>query len=416
MNKYTFIKDLLENNKLNPSQKDRFLKLVSNELSLAEEKDNQIIQDINLLKKEVGLIPVKQTAKKDRIEQQVSYNDDNFKTEEKKVVPSNLPIYIDPKQLYKFLLAYNQDPILKTTCHLIDQNELDKIINIIGGTEYSYQKHLEKIIESYNVIEEKYFVNYRVKALIRGYLTGKNYKNQVIKSWSGDKIDINWNSLELIEWSKNNIGIPPNPDEDIVEKLENIGFEFNSFHSSVTNNQIKTLSELVIHFKYLFHLRSDNSLKEMIKKININEGWDEIIDFDLDHDDFWNNLELFTDVDKLKQAYEKIIRLIIEVQKRNNQEKPKVRLSFKELNNEIVFSIHHINSVYKKTVSNTLDKIGQAYFNLISKQINGLCDLKLKADFGNKQFAVINLWDGKPRKKTLIEKFPGVEHILIFKK
>ena len=54
MNKFSFIKQLLENEKFNVSQKDRFLKLVSNELESSEEIDNNIIRDIQLIKEKIG--------------------------------------------------------------------------------------------------------------------------------------------------------------------------------------------------------------------------------------------------------------------------------------------------------------------------------------------------------------------------
>jgi hypothetical protein len=53
---------------------------------------------------------------------------------------------------------------------------------------------------------------------------------------------------------------------------------------------------------------------------------------------------------------------------------------------------------------------------LIKKQINGLCNLRLKADFGGQQFAEINLWTGEDRESKLIPAFQGVEHIMEFPK
>jgi hypothetical protein len=53
---------------------------------------------------------------------------------------------------------------------------------------------------------------------------------------------------------------------------------------------------------------------------------------------------------------------------------------------------------------------------LINKQINGLCNLHLKADFGNRQFAEINIWNGKDRESKPINAFQGVEHIMEFPK
>lgn len=54
---------------------------------------------------------------------------------------------------------------------------------------------------------------------------------------------------------------------------------------------------------------------------------------------------------------------------------------------------------------------------IIEKQINGLCNLDLKADFSNNDFARINLWDGNLIKiQEKFDKFNGVEYILKFER
>ena len=50
MNKFSFVKQLLENEKFNSSQKERFFKLVSKELETAKHIDNQVLEDIQLIK------------------------------------------------------------------------------------------------------------------------------------------------------------------------------------------------------------------------------------------------------------------------------------------------------------------------------------------------------------------------------
>jgi hypothetical protein len=53
---------------------------------------------------------------------------------------------------------------------------------------------------------------------------------------------------------------------------------------------------------------------------------------------------------------------------------------------------------------------------LIENQINGLCDLHIRAKFENNQNYELNLWDGKERKAKLIPMFDGVQYLLILKK
>jgi len=110
--------------------------------------------------------------------------------------------------------------------------------------------------------------------------------------------------------------------------------------------------------------------------------------------------------------------MILDVVAKNNFEKPYVKLTLEELNDGMELSIHHKNSVFKKTIPNTLDRgaLGQTMSNLIKQQINGLCDLYLKADFGNSQFAEINIWNGEPIRSIPLNFFEGVEYKLKFKK
>jgi hypothetical protein len=127
-----------------------------------------------------------------------------------------------------------------------------------------------------------------------------------------------------------------------------------------------------------------------------------------------DNVEFFTDVDKLLQSYKKIISIIIDVSDIHRLDRPIVELSLNEVNNKVLFSIHHKNTTYKKTIKNTLERIGQKHSELIKNQINGLCNLYIQADFDNNEFARINLWDGKERNAEIIDKVIGVNYQLIF--
>jgi hypothetical protein len=234
--------------------------------------------------------------------------------------------------------------------------------------------------------------------------------------WTTDKIKITWGSLELKDWAKKYPGVPANPDDDVITNLENIGFEFDSISVNSGAKSIQTFSDLVIHFKHMFHLRSDNLLKDLILKKNIQKGWNNSILFEINHSDFWTNIELFCDVDKLIQSYVKIIEMILEVTKKNKLSKPVVKLKFKEEDDSIIFTIHHQNSKFKRTIQNIKEgRFGTKLTDLIKNQINGLCDFYVQADFDNNQFAKINLWNGEAIEPITLESYVGVEFILKFK-
>lgn len=182
------------------------------------------------------------------------------------------------------------------------------------------------------------------------------------------------------------------------------------------------MSDLVIYFKRLFHVRSDNSLKKIITDENKAKGWDKKVNFKIEDSNFPNNVEFFTDVDKLLQAYDRIIELILE--RTGTQEiKPEVRLSLFEKDNSVEFSILHECSVYGKTIKNTSERLGTKYKGLIAKQINGLCNFYVQADFECKKSYRIGIWDQpdlwirqKPQEKELTKSIGGVEHIFEIKK
>ena len=238
------------------------------------------------------------------------------------------------------------------------------------------------------------------------------------KAWSSENIGISWKSSELIEWCRNNVGMVPNPGINLINDTQNRGFLINNvIKSNLTGDRISSFSKLVIHFKSLFHIRGDNSLEQLILNINNKEGWNSKIEFEIKEVTFWRNLELFTDVDKLIQSYKTIIRLILEISIKVKMDKPKVELKFIEENNSsICFTILHKNSIYQKTLQNTINRVGETHSKLIKNQINGLCNLYLKADFGHNQYAEVNLWDGNDRMAVTLDNFHGVEYILKFEK
>ncbi|MEY4572729.1 MAG: hypothetical protein RLZ10_1977, partial [Bacteroidota bacterium] len=271
------------------------------------------------------------------------------------------------------------------------------------------------IVTAYEKHEKLYSAPFRTKALIRGYLTGKDYSGKEI-GWSSKSIKINWSSLALSIWADENGGIPPNSSNILLRDKKVKSYKIDpQIKSPITEKPIQTFTQLVLHFKNLFHLKSGpQSLKEIISRVNIEKGWYDQVVFEINNREFSYNLEHFVDVEKLIQAYNKILELIMEQHKFN--EKPTVRLKYFEENDKVIFSIHHLNSIYNKTIENTIERMGQTYTSLINNQINGLCNLRMKADFGNEKYAEINLWDGADRTPTNISLFQGVEHLLEFPK
>ena len=396
--KYDFIKELLENKKINQNHRERILELASKEISFEGTLEERIQK-------------IEEIIFKEKIDTKI----EAIETRPSKHKLNHLPQYLDPYYLYNFLFEYNQNPILRTTCHEIDGNELKSILEACKTESYIFNEHLKLIISTYEEHEKAYFAPFQIKALIRGYLTGKDY-NGKITGWSSGSIKINWSNIDLSIWANENSNIPPNSSNILLrdKKIKSYKIE-PQIKSPITEKVIQTFTQLVLHFKNLFHLKSGpQSLKEIIKRVNSEKSWGNKVDFEIDNREFSNNLEHFVDVEKLMQAYNKFIELIIDQHKVN--EKPKVKLKYYHENHKVLFSIHHLNGVYDKTIENTVERLGQTYTSLIKNQINGLCNLRIKADFGNQKYSEINIWDGLERASTKIPHFEGVEHLLEFPK
>lgn len=321
---------------------------------------------------------------------------------------TDLPDYSNPKQLSQFLRAYNQDPILKYTCHEFDEDGLSAVNEKCEMEVFNLKIFQQYLANSFRNLSRQYVIPTKIWALINAYINGGTV-------WSSDKVKINWKCPELIEWSLNNLEVVPNPGNDLVAKTENFGFEFNNraFKSVLFGTRVSTFSQLVIFFKCLFHIRRDNSLKRLVENTNARKGWNDKINFDTSN--IAENIEFFTDVDKLIQAYVKIIEIILNISEAHNQDQPVVKISLRDFDNCIVFSILHENSAYLKNVRNTLERIGKSHTDLIKNQVNGLCDLHILADFTNNEYSRINLWNGEARKAVKLASFKGVEHQLVFK-
>lgn len=328
--------------------------------------------------------------------------------------------YSSPQNIQKFLRDYNQDPVLKYTCHLIDADEvIMSINNECDSDTYDFFKHIELIQKHLLSLLKLYkknhiFLSPNLISLIHVYLMGKDSKGNN-RTWSANKIDVSWGCDELITWAKLNPGKVPNPGSNIAKKQKNSGFSLTSaFLSETTGVRIKSFSQLVIFFKSQFHIRSDNSLKSILN--HVNQRWNDTdVIFSFSKERFNDNMELLTDVDKLIQAYIKIINLCIECK---SEEGPiHVELSFydEQDGGHTFFEIHHQNSLYKKTLKNSMERIGEYQARLVEKQINGLCDLYVEALFSDGIGARINLWDSSPNFiSTTVDNVIGVKYILTF--
>jgi hypothetical protein len=384
--KYDFIKELLEHKKINQNHREKILELASKEISLEGtlEKRVQKIEDIIF-----NDIPPSNTPSTDNPPE-----------------PQILPEYIDPINLYNALLAYNQNPILKTTCHPISIANIEVIVHQSGNNSYDYKKHLALINLNFKELAKKEKFTTKMYSLINNYLTGEGI-------WSSQNIKESWTNKDLEDWANRNPNIVPNPEDSLIEATENEGYKLEKeFISKLTNKTIRNFSELVLHFKSLWHIKDDNPLQRILEKNNTDKKYKEWANIQFIN--FSQTLNLFTDVDKLVQSYSIIIDLIKEKSNLNHQE---IVISYYEEGLKKILSIHQLNTLWKKSISDTIERpFGNSMLPLIQKQINGLCDLHIHAKFEDNKNYEVNLWNGKERKAKPIPIFDGVKYLLILKK
>lgn len=314
--------------------------------------------------------------------------------------------YRNPKNTSAFLREFNQDQILKYTCHTIDQDSIiENIKNQCGTAHYDLRAHQILIAKSFKELSHKYSISTNLYKLINNYINGG--------TWS-EGIKSGWKSPDVIYWSNSNLGLVPNPGDNLRKSLQYNSPRITAFTSNLSGRRIRNFSELCIHFKHLFHIRSDNSLKDIITRVNEKNKWNDTIQFDFPAETFLENMEVFTYVDQIINAYKRLIKLVLEVHKEYNLERPRMIIEFNDSEGAKAFSIHHLNTKYRHTLNDSIRRLGETYEDIIS-YVNGLCNFFIQADFGSSGCNEINIWDGRPRQATVIEGIEGVRYVLRFK-
>jgi len=297
--------------------------------------------------------------------------------DKKKNIKNQKIFYVDKKNTAKFLRSLNANTYTKFLTHEIDTDDLDELKNLFDE-DYSFSDHLEKIKEVFDVLTnhrskhkgnhpqiKQVNISRNLYSKIKNYITGE-------KLWGESKNEINWSHPELFEWCKNNPTKVPSPGNDVGYK----GFIYNE----------TAFNKIVLAFKQEVNIRNSNSFTAMFSTIIFDPKYDfrNKIKFDLDIDD---SIEIFTDVEKLKQVIRSILSLIID--KNPLKEKPKVNVKFYAFEDQVFLNIMSIESYIDSNINSF--RYGKSIKNLM-KLCNGICDIELKALFKNSKVYQGPIW------------------------
>jgi len=427
MNKFEFITHLLDNQKMNSVQKERFLKLASKEIGLVKPSNEELWEEIKKIKRNLGdnddidwnnesiddlmMDPeIRDDTKpfdlsgllgeeaynemmadkdKDEIgnEGSIKPTDNENSTGILGKASSNGSEirYATYKNLPFFLRSLNANDYTKFLTHSVDSADVSKLKNLLDCENYNFEIHLKKIKEVFDVLTKKdshykeffpelrsYYLSRGIYTKIRQYIYGP--------TWSLEKnIKMHWSHPKIQEWTNENYGKAPSANE------ESMGYEGFYFHSSSFKKQM-SFSDLILYFKNEIHIRSTNSLYGLINDIYNNPDNSLRTSIDIENN-VSDNLDFYTDVEKLRSAIKLILELIVERHSLNN--KPRVIFNI-SIGDEIILSILHFGNTFRQS-KDTL-RYGKSFCNLITL-LNGICEIDLFAKFSDSKSYHLKLWE-----------------------
>ena len=307
MNKFEFISHVLENQKMNSLQKERFLKLASKEIGIVKPSNEELWIEIEKIKTQLTI----QDKSKDvdtslnpvgndvRIEELDNYKkidvkaldeqrtmDGVNKLKEKQIIPARVLKKIpepNPKHVADFMSLFNQRKGLKYLTHDYDENSGFNIDEFLISAHKVFEKETKKLNipqSLWRIVKQFAFDSKQTEWTS----ISKDYKASI-------SLNIGWATEELRDWSKKN-NLHPIRNEE-YKKIINDFKRITRFESSDFQKLIEATLEK--------------------KEINKSEGFD-IKKINLSKADFYSHVGF------LKTAFETIFE---EIKKHSGSENKK---------------------------------------------------------------------------------------------
>ena len=324
--KIDFISDLLANNKLDSSMKQKFFELAANEIKSIQYHDSKIWDEIKKLKAE--------------FEKEVK---------SKKIVLSTHSVH-DPKKTAQNLKLFKVGNRLKWITHVYPNTE----VNTFDYVKITKEANKE-LKEIYNSLPHK------VAGLIYGFLNKQKTKDMKKFRYLGDYYDTWW-SDRVVNWCKDHPGIHPDTDDQISKTI-------------------------ITPFKKSVEIRDGNDLVDAIKyKLNKTYGVEIFSELNIDFSGVRKATRFFTGVDQLMTG---ISALFAPIKKRSAiSNKILISCNIEEINDQYVnvLEIRHVNSKCDKEYEPNVFLNGDMI--TAKNEFHSLCDWNISSNFLNGSFQI----------------------------
>ncbi len=401
-----FLVDLLNKGPLSVANRKRFFTLVDGELRKGMVIAPEILNRIKILR-EMDVAGVKNKKQERKAELQKTPVD-MIKNSET-IESGKLFNHINPRNVAQFLTILNKTPVLKATTHSIDADLYNELLTEMGLEKYDYEIHLNHIREKYDALLKQFS-----KALPTAIVAKLNefYFLEKKTGWSESNIRLSWSSPEIKDWCKENPGKCPNPGSDLDYASPDLQRRERAQDGYILN----TFQDVINLLKMQIECRDDSYLENTIERLN----HEKFPNLRINLDNVVRCLAFYTDVEKVKQAYVNIINLCKEVHNRvhGSIEKLEIEVGLKHgIRNDVnvvVLSILDKGGKFLKNIEPSTFRYGNTLTRLIKNQLNGLCNIELKAVVPDGSSVFFSLWPKGKKIIPLKDAINGVLYDLIF--
>jgi hypothetical protein len=356
MNKFNFIKQLLENEKFNTPQKERLFRLVSKELESSAKINEQVYVEVKEIKEQIKLLEVCSSKSVQKQLKQPQFRKQGNPINKTK---SQYPKIHNARSLARLMNQFSDNSkALKYTTHSWEH-----------GRFQSYEDFITKIKEEWNEInKELKSLNPRLNAKISNFLfnsnLGEKKDDKYYHVWGEKQLKFGWASKGLEAYLKD---VDANPFSCPIP---------NEIKSLDRKHNLLLFDHYVSEFKNEIEIREDNSALVSL----INNLWTRELTYDFNVSQInTEGVSFFTDVPYLKS----VIKVIFGTFKKRSQFSNitcSIEQNFED--NYLELSICQLNSKCNRSIEDPkiVSPTGGDFSTLIKNLLN-LADFSVIGEF-----------------------------------